>query len=166
MDNFDLMNFDEKEGGAKQKSAEDKPLKIDLGGPAAPSNGAVSRKPLNLGGGAAPPPAPKAAAPPKVGTPAPAPAAKPAPSPKISYTGPAEEPKSKAAGAFHSEGSKITSVKTFFTKLHHGSVQFMDEQISEWLKSNPGVEIKQTNVCVGDVVAKKTEPNIIVMIWY
>ncbi len=163
MDNFDLMDFDEKEGGAKQKSAEDKPLKIDLGGPAASANGGVSRKPLNLGGGAAPAPAPKAPAPPKVGTSAPA--ARPTPA-KISYTGPAEEPKGKAGGGFHSEGSKITSVKTFFTKLHHGSVQFMDEQISEWLKSNPGVEIKQTNVCVGDVVAKKTEPNIIVMIWY
>lgn len=161
MDNFDLMNFDDKEGGAKQQSAEDKPLKIDLGSPAAPANGGVSRKPLNLGGGAAPPPATKAPAPPKVGTPAP-----PAPATKISYTGPAEGPKGNAGGGGHSEGSKITSVKTFFTKLHQGSVIFMDEQIGEWLKSHPDVEIKRTNVVVGDVVAKKTEPNIIVMIWY
>jgi hypothetical protein len=159
VDNFDLINFDDQEGGAKKQSSEDKPLKIDLAGPKNSANGGVSRQPLNLGGGAAPPPAaatPKAAAP--------APAAKPAP--KISYTGPAEQPNAQTGGGFHSEGSKITSVKTFFTKLHHGSVQFMDEQIAEWLKSNPGVEIKQTNVCVGDVVAKKTEPNIIVMIWY
>ena len=59
MDNFDLINFDGQEGGAKQPSQEDEPLKIDLGaqpGPAA--NGGVSRQPLNLGGGA---PAPKKA---------------------------------------------------------------------------------------------------------
>lgn len=162
MDNFDLINFDEKEGGAQKSSSEDKPLKIDLGGSSNSSNGGVSRQPLTLGGGGAAPQPAAPKAPPKA---APAPAAKPAPT-KISYTGAAEQPKDQAAGKFHSEGSKITSVKTFFTKLHHGSVQFMDEQIAEWLKTNPGVEIKQTNVCVGDVVAKKTEPNIIVMIWY
>lgn len=161
MDNSDLINFNEKEDGAKQPSAEDQPLKIDLGSPSAPANGGVSRQPLNLGGGPMPPPA---ASPPHRAAPAPAP--KPAPTTKISYTGPAEKPETQAGGEFHSEGARITSVKTFFTKLHHGSVQFMDEQIAEWLKSNPGVEIKQTNVVVGDVVAKKTEPNVIVMIWY
>lgn len=161
MDNSDLINFNEKEDGAKQPSEEDQPLKIDLGKSRETANGGVSRQPLNLGGSSTPPPA---AAPPREATPAPVP--KPAPAAKISYSGPAEQPKPKAGDGPQSAGAQITGVKTFFTKLHHGSVLFMDEQIAEWLKTNPGVNIKQTNVCVGDVVAKKTEPNIIVMIWY
>ena len=63
-------------------------------------------------------------------------------------------------------GSKITSVRIFFIKLHHGSLNYMEEQISDWLKENPDVEIKATNVTVGDVVAKNTEPNLIVAVWY
>ena len=61
---------------------------------------------------------------------------------------------------------KITGIKTFFTKLHVGALSFMEEQIMDWLKNNPGITVKQTNVCVGEVQAKKTEPNIIITIWY
>ncbi len=61
---------------------------------------------------------------------------------------------------------RITGLKTFFTKLHPGAMEFLDEQISKWLKANPGVTIKRTNVTTGDVQAKKTEPNIIITVWY
>ncbi|MBN2456692.1 MAG: hypothetical protein JXB29_09195 [Sedimentisphaerales bacterium] len=61
---------------------------------------------------------------------------------------------------------RITGVKTFFTKLHPGAIEFMDEQIADWLKANPGIEIKTTNTIVGEVQAKKTEPNIIISVWY
>jgi len=61
---------------------------------------------------------------------------------------------------------RITGSKTFYTKLHPGAIEFLDDQISRWLMDNPGVNIKRTNVVTGDIVAKKTEPNIIVTIWY
>lgn len=61
---------------------------------------------------------------------------------------------------------RITGVKTFFTKLHAGAIEFLDEQISGWLKENPAVKIKRINTVTGDLAAKKTEPNIIITIWY
>jgi len=62
--------------------------------------------------------------------------------------------------------NRITGVKTFFTKLHPGALDFLDEQITKWLKENPGVTIKRTNTVTGNIQAKKTEPNIIITIWY
>ena len=61
---------------------------------------------------------------------------------------------------------RITGVKTFFTKLHPGAMDFLDEQICHWLKENPGISIKLTNVTTGEIQAKKTEPNIIITVWY
>lgn len=61
---------------------------------------------------------------------------------------------------------RITGVKTFFTKLHIGAIAFLDEQINNWLKDNPGVVIKRTNTVTGMLIGKKTEPNIIVTVWY
>jgi hypothetical protein len=61
---------------------------------------------------------------------------------------------------------RITGVKTFYTKLHAGAIDFLDDIICKWLIDNPGVTIKRTNTVVGDIVGKKTEPNIIITIWY
>ena len=61
---------------------------------------------------------------------------------------------------------RITGVKTFYTKLHPGAIEFLDDQICRWLTDNPGVMIKRTNVVTGDIVAKKTEPNIVITVWY
>ena len=61
---------------------------------------------------------------------------------------------------------RITGVKTFFTKLHPGAIDFLDEQITNWLSDNPGITIKRTNTVTGPVQGKTTEPNIIVTIWY
>lgn len=72
-----------------------------------------------------------------------------------------KKPVEKAVSA-----ARIAGVKTFFTKLHPGAMTFLDEQITRWLKENPGIQIKQTNVTTGEVQAKKTEPNIIITVWY
>jgi hypothetical protein len=61
---------------------------------------------------------------------------------------------------------RITGCKTFYAKLHAGALEFLDEQVSSWLRDNPGVSIKMTNTIVGDVQGKKTEPNIVVTVWY
>ena len=60
----------------------------------------------------------------------------------------------------------ITGVKTFFTKLHAGAIDFLNGQINDWLRDNPGITIKQTSTVTGNVVGKKTEPNIIITVWY
>jgi hypothetical protein len=65
-----------------------------------------------------------------------------------------------------SSPDRITGVKIFFTKLHAGSMDFLSKQINEWLVSNPGIVIKKTNITVGDIISKKTEPNIIITVWY
>ena len=65
-----------------------------------------------------------------------------------------------------SSSERITGVKTFFTKLHAGAIEFMEEQINNWLNDNPDITVKQTNTVTGDIVGKKTEPNIIITVWY
>ena len=65
-----------------------------------------------------------------------------------------------------SSDDRITGIKTFFTKLHIGAISFLDEQICNWLKQNPDVVVKRTDTVTGMVQGKKSEPNIIVTIWY
>ena len=101
----------------------------------------VSHSPLNLGGGTAEVSQAKSAAQP-VGPVKKRPAQKTTPS------------------------ERITGIKTFFTKLHPGAMDFLDEQIANWLKANPGIIIKRTNTMAGEVQGKKTEPNIIITVWY
>lgn len=115
----------------------DKP--IPLAGAGGGAGGGVSRAPLNLGGGSSPAQAERIEAPKPV-----------LKSPAVSIT----------------SGDRITGVKTFFTKLHPGAIEFLDEQISTWLRQNPGIKVKQINVVTGEVQAKKTEPNIVITVWY
>ena len=62
--------------------------------------------------------------------------------------------------------ARITGIRTFFTKLHPGAIDFLDEQICNWLKDNPGITVKRTNMTTGEVQGKKTESNIIISVWY
>ncbi len=98
----------------------------------------VSHSPLNLGGGSA-------AEVPK----------SPAPKPVAARPTTQQDPP-----------DRVTGVKTFFTKLHPGAMEFLDEQIVKWLQENPGLNVKLTNTTTGEVQAKKTEPNIIIHVWY
>ena len=61
---------------------------------------------------------------------------------------------------------RITGVKTFFTKLHEGSIEFIDERINGWLTENPGIVVKRTNTATGIVTGKKSEPSIMITVWY
>ncbi|UCD00250.1 MAG: hypothetical protein JSW66_10275 [Phycisphaerales bacterium] len=137
MDNFDGINVGD-------QNLND-PIPFDGGGL---EDAGVSHAPLDLGG-SSPVPVPTSS-PPKPA------AAKPSRPPAS-----AARPAQKAAST-----SRIQGVKTFFTKLHPGAINFLDEQIARWLSENPDVEVKRTNVTVGEVQAKKTEPNILVTVWY
>ena len=114
---------------------------------APPAAGApsVSRAPLNLGGGATAPAAPAAPTAPK------APVLRPA------------QPRPAPSTA---AGDRITSCRAFFTKLHPGAIKFLEEQITAWLKDNPGIVIKRTDVTTGEITEKKSEPSLIILVWY
>ena len=82
--------------------------------------------------------------------------------PKIEVPKPAvQKPAEKVTSS-----DRITGVKTFFTKLHPGAINFLDEQITKWLAENPEVVIKRTNIITGEIQAKKTDPNIIITVWF
>jgi hypothetical protein len=128
-----------------------KPIPFDDSGP---SESGVSHAPLELGGSAVSIPKPTA----------PKPAAKPAAPPaKVAPSPPAAANRTPQVAA---STGRIEGVKTFFTKLHPGAIEFVDGQITRWLKENPNVIVKRTNIVVGEVQAKKTEPNIIISVWY
>ena len=132
----------------------DKPIPLENSAPN--DSPGVSRAPLNLGGGASQ----RASAPKPAPRPVPKPVAKPAPK-IVVPTAPARKSTVPVASA-----ERIVAVKTFFTKLHAGAIEFLDEQIARWLEKNPQVTIKHTNMVTGDIQGKKTEPNIIITIWY
>jgi hypothetical protein len=137
MDNFGSGNL------GSQDPNEPIPLGDDLDKPIplddlGPGEASVSHAPLDLGGKGT-------AEPPKIEMP---------------------KPVAKKAAEDFVSTDRITGVRTFFTKLHPGAMQFLDEQISSWLRQNPGIRIKRTETATGEVQAKKTEPNIIITVWY
>jgi len=85
--------------------------------------------------------------------------------PKLQYTTSTLGKQDTGQNKFAST-ERITGVRTFFTKLHAGALTFLDGQITDWLKDNPGIVIRRTNITVGEVAAKKTEPNLIITVWY
>lgn len=126
----------------------------------------VSHAPLNLGGPVASASGVRAATPPAAAVPSAGAmrAASPPPAAAAQAQTPGMPVKKPAARVVSSD--RISGVKTFFTKLHPGAIDFLDEQICHWLKENPGISIKLTNVVTGEIQAKKTEPNIIITVWY
>jgi hypothetical protein len=136
MDNFNSSNLGGQNLNEPIPLGEDKPIPLDAAGP---SGGGVSHSPLELGG------------------------SNPVERPKIEVPKPPVEKKSTEQIV---STDRIVGVKTFFTKLHPGAMNFLDEQITKWLQENPGVSIKRTNIVTGMVQAKKTEPNIVITVWY
>jgi hypothetical protein len=99
---------------------------------------------------------------PTLANPAP-PATTPKPAPHILAP---QVPVRKPVTAGPVPAGRISNCKTFFTKLHPGAIKFMDDQITAWLKENPGIVIKHTNAVTGDIVEKKTEPSILITVWW
>jgi hypothetical protein len=137
MDNFGSNNQD------VQNLNEPDPLGSDTGGTT------VSHTPLNLGGG---------------GT-TQAPKISPA-KPVISKPAQQTAPPAPSDPSTSLRAGRITGVKTFFTKLHPGALEFLDEQITKWLSENPSITIRLTNTTTGEIQGKKTEPSIIITVWY
>ena len=133
-----MDNFDSSKPSPDEKPNAPIPFDDDLG------DTNISHSPLDLGGSST-------AEAPKVKAPA-------------QMVKPIAKAKEAAGELVSSE--RISGVRTFFTKLHAGAIIFLDEQIAKWLKDNPSITIKRTNITTGDVQGKKTEPNVIITVWY
>jgi hypothetical protein len=130
--------------GNAPKEGLDAPIPFDDGNS---DDMSVSHSPLNLGGGSS----------------VEASKAEPTAKPQVSRP---SAPAAKVSAGRAAPSERITGIRTFFTKLHAGAINFLDEQITNWLKENPNIVIKRTNVVTGEIQGKKTEPNIIITVWY
>jgi hypothetical protein len=66
-------------------------------------------------------------------------------------------PNSTGVGAIH--------VKSFHCKLTGDSLEFLDQQINEWLDAHPQYEVKTVTTSIGTWTGKLKEPNLIVNVW-
>jgi hypothetical protein len=62
-------------------------------------------------------------------------------------------------------GTGAIHVKSFHCKLTGDSLDFLDQQINEWLDAHPDYEVKMVTTSVGDWTGKLKEPNLIVNVW-
>ena len=67
------------------------------------------------------------------------------------------EPNANGTGAIH--------VKTFHSKISEDALNYMDQQINEWLDEHPEFEVKFVNSTVGLFTGKTKEPSIICQVW-
>lgn len=66
-------------------------------------------------------------------------------------------PNVTGAGAIH--------MKSFHCRLTGDSLEFLDQQINEWLDAHPQYEVKMVTTSVGMWSGKLKEPNLIVNVW-
>jgi hypothetical protein len=66
-------------------------------------------------------------------------------------------PNVTGAGAIH--------VKSFHCRLTGDSLEFLDQQINEWLDAHPQYEVKSVTTSIGMWSGKLKEPNLIVNVW-
>jgi hypothetical protein len=62
-------------------------------------------------------------------------------------------------------GQGATRCKVFHSKIAVPSLEFMENQINEWLDGEK-IEIKAVGQVIGTMEGKTPVPNLIVMVWY
>ena len=63
-------------------------------------------------------------------------------------------------------GHGATRCRTFHSRLSDSAMQYMDQQINEWLDQNTDIEVKFCSTTVGIVEGKRQDPHLIVTVWY
>jgi len=63
-------------------------------------------------------------------------------------------------------GQGATRVRTFHTKLTDAAMSYLAGLINEWLDASPDVEVKFASTTVGVVEGKRSEPHLIITVWY
>ncbi len=62
-------------------------------------------------------------------------------------------------------GMGATHVKSFHCKLNAESVEYMDQQINQWLDEHPDYEVKLVTSTVGEWSGKVKEPAMVMNVW-
>ena len=62
-------------------------------------------------------------------------------------------------------GTGAIHVKSFHCRLTGDSLEFLDQQINEWLDAHPQYEVKMVTSSMGTWSGKLKEPNLIVNVW-
>jgi hypothetical protein len=65
----------------------------------------------------------------------------------------------------NANGTGATHVRSFHCKLNTESLDYMDQQINEWLDSHPDYEVKMVTSAVGEWTGKIKEPAFIISVW-
>lgn len=63
-------------------------------------------------------------------------------------------------------GVGASRCRTFHCRISQGAVDFMNNQINEWLDGDPDVTLKFANSVIGMFEGKHTEPNIIMTVFF
>ncbi len=63
-------------------------------------------------------------------------------------------------------GEGATRCRTFHAKLNDGAVGFMNRQICDWADANPEISIKFASTTMGVWEGKKSDPTLIVTVFY
>ena len=63
-------------------------------------------------------------------------------------------------------GTGACRIRSFHGRLSSQGLEYMDNQINEWLDHNPDVEVKFVSSVVGVFEGKMREPAIILNLWY
>jgi len=66
-------------------------------------------------------------------------------------------PNTTGTGAIH--------VKTFCAKLRLDAIEYLDQQVNEWLDSHPQYEVKFVTTTVGDLMGKMKEQALFMNVW-
>jgi hypothetical protein len=68
--------------------------------------------------------------------------------------------------AIDSRAISATRCRTFHAKLSEAALEFMNNQINEWLDKNEGITVKFANSTIGIFEGKHAEPNLILTLFY
>ncbi len=64
------------------------------------------------------------------------------------------------------DSGTATRMRTFHARLSDNAMQYLDDQVNEWIDNNPEIFVKFSNITVGLVEGKKTESHLIISVWY
>ena len=59
-----------------------------------------------------------------------------------------------------------TRCRTFHSKITEGAIEFLNNQINEWLDKHENIVIKFSDSVIGPFEGKHTEPNLIITLYY
>ncbi len=62
-------------------------------------------------------------------------------------------------------GTGAIRVRTFHAKLRDDALEFLDDQINQWLDQHPEYEVKLVTTTVGELKGKSVEAALFVNVW-